>query len=175
LVESLPTSWGLGRYAETTGSGPVYDSVGELLSDPQVQQDTGEYQARLDDVVEVLMTELELTEEDLIRLPSLFRDEPGCGAADLVPGAASLFVVRDDGVDHVFLPDPLFRPGTTASSQGDDPFIEAIEDLLPGDLELHFVDIWDVYYLGLGGVGTGVNSRRRLDVAWWTEAGHLLD
>ena len=175
LLESLPSSGSLGRYAESTFGGSGYDSVADLLGDTTLQMNNVEYQVQLDDMVEVLMTELDLTEEDLIRLPSVLYEETGCGAAELVPGPASLFVVRQDGVDHAFLPDPFFRSGTTASSQGDDPFIEAARDLLPGDLELHFVDTWDVYHLGLGGVCTGTNSRRILDVAWWEEAGHLLD
>lgn len=116
-----------------------------------------------------------LTEDEIFYMPSLFMDEPGCGQAALIPGMVNLIVANMDDASHIFMADPFFRDSVNPLyGQDEDPMIAAVEEMMPEELELHFVDNWEVYHLGLGEVHCGTNSTREA-VRWWEEdVSHLL-
>ena len=53
--------------------------------------------------------------------------------------------------------------------------IAAVRDRIPESLNLHFVDDWDVYHMGLGEVHCGSNVRREVTSEWWVDGAHLLE
>jgi protein-arginine deiminase len=46
--------------------------------------------------------------------------------------------------------------------------------LFPEDLEIYFLDDWELYHMGLGEVHCGTNVKRTASQAWWSEGAHLL-
>lgn len=127
----------------------------------------------LDPGLELFTEELDLAPEEILLLPSLFEEPPGCGQylAALVPGMVNLFVTNRGDQTDVFLADPFLRNGTSSDDgQDDDAMIEAVIDLMPDTLDLHFVDNWSVYHLGLGEVHCGSNSTRTPVDEWWLSA-----
>ncbi len=116
-----------------------------------------------------------LAEEEIAYLPSLFFNETGCGQAALIPGMVNLIVANMDDGSHIFTADPFFRNSVNPLyGQDEDPFIAAVEEMMPEELELHFVDNWEIYHLGLGEVHCGTNYTST-PVRWWEEnVSHLL-
>jgi protein-arginine deiminase len=60
------------------------------------------------------------------------------------------------------------------NDQGSDPVIEHVRNIFPDDLNLVFLDDWDVYHMGLGEVHCGSNVKREAPRTWWEDAAHLL-
>lgn len=169
VLQSLPAGFSLPRYAADHG----YGSVGQILGDNALMALNAEIQADyLDGIRQLFKARLGLTDADIIEVPSLFEHLSGCGAAALVPGMVNLIVADQGAETHVFMADPFFR--ADLFDQNDDPFIEAVVDQMPADLNLHFVDDWDVYHLGVGEVHCGTNVIRTPTASWWTNSAHLL-
>lgn len=169
ILESLPGNMQLPRYGADHG----YSTVGQIRNDFALMALNEDIQSDyLDPIRQRFMSELGLTNADIIEVPSLF-EHIGCGAAALVPGMVNLIVADgQDGDTHLFVPDPFFR--SSFGNQSSDPFIDAFADAMPSSLDLHFVDNWDVYHLGIGEVHCGTNVTRTPTAAWW-DAAHLLE
>jgi protein-arginine deiminase len=73
----------------------------------------------------------------------------------------------------LFIPDPFIR--SDLNNQSSDPFIQALEDRLPASMDLHFVDDWALYHMGLGEVHCGSNVNRTPTDSWWESGVHLLE
>ncbi|MEM6990539.1 MAG: protein-arginine deiminase family protein [Myxococcota bacterium] len=163
LLGALPSNTPLPRYGADHG----YPTVGSLRNDAGLRALNEDI--RDDYLLPIrarFMAELGLTSADIIEVPSLFEHMGGCGAASLVPGMVNLIVADGtDGDTHLFIPDPFFRSNT--GNQNGDPFIAAFAEALPSSLDLHFVDNWDVYHLGIGEVHCGTNVSRTPTDAWW--------
>lgn len=172
LLEGLDSGTQLTRYAADHG----YATVGEILRDVALRNLNDDLQAdELDPLLAQAITEWGLEESDIIRLPSLFEEIPGCGGtvAALVPAMVNLIVAPlENGETHIFTADPFFRVDVDDPSS--DPFIASFEDLLPPSLTHHFVDDWDVYHLGLGEVHCATNMTQTPMSNWWETALHLL-
>ena len=170
LLDALPSSTPLPRYGADHGYhtvGSMRDSAGLRALNLDLRDDY------MLPIRALMMEELGLTDADVLEVPSLFQWESGCGAASLVPGMVNLIVADGlDGDTHLFVPDPFFR--SELSAQGSDQFIAAFAEAMPAALELHFVDDWDVYHLGIGEVHCGTNVTRTPTEAWWN-ATHLID
>lgn len=171
IIDQLPEAMEITRYGQDHG----HATVGELRNDVGLVALNAEIQAdELDPIREQFIAELGLEESDIIRIPSLFEDVQGCGAAALIPGMVNLIVSNpEDGPVDLFIPDPFFR--TNVGDQGSDPIIEAFTNAMPEGLQLHYVDNWDVYHLALGEVHCGTNVLRTPTEDWWTSAMHLLE
>jgi protein-arginine deiminase len=170
LLATLPANSQLPVYANDHG----YSTVGALLADANLRAVNDDVQADyLDPILDKFKTELGLTEADIIRLPSLFEEVSGCNGrvAALIPGMVNLIVAKPDNTTHLFTADPFFR---STQNQANDPIISAFRSLMPAGMELHFLDNWDVYHMGLGEVHCGTNVRRTPAANWWTDAAHLL-
>lgn len=164
LLGTLPATAPLGRYANDHGYATVADLLGDAnlraLND-DIQQDY------LDPIVAKMKTELGLTDDDIIRIPSLFETISGCNGrvAALIPGMVNLVVAQVGGTTHLFTADPFFR--ATDAAQSTDPVIAAFTQRMPAGIELHFVNDWYVYHLGLGEVHCGSNVKRTPAGSWW--------
>lgn len=181
VIADTELAWQLLLEMDPSTSLPMFNghkpwtSVSDLLSDPALYALNQDIQAyELDPALEVFVDELDLTEDDILRIPQLFETPNGCGdkVASLFPGMANMVVAPlDDGTTKLFIPDPFVRETT---SQQSDPFIQHVEQVFPADHELFFVDDFEVYHLLLGEVHCGTNVQRTPQGAWWESAGHLL-
>ncbi len=148
-----------------------YSTIQELLDDDGLRLHNEDIQLdHLDPIREQMMEELGLTEEEVIRLPGLFESVGSyCGDtnAALIPGMANLIVSDFGDGTHLFLADPFLREDL--GDQSTDPMIDAVTSIMPAEAELHFLDDWDIYHLGLGEVHCGSNVLRTPSSAdWWT-------
>lgn len=171
IIDALPANTPLGRFGPDHGVA----TAGDLQNDAGLRALNEDLQAdELDPIREQFIAELGLEESDIIYVPSLFEDIPGCGAAALIPGMVNLIVSNpEDGPVDIFLADPFFRQDE--GDQSGDPMIEALNEVLPDGLVPHYVDNWDVYHLALGEVHCGTNVLRAPTDDWWTAALPLLE
>ena len=162
------------------GADHGYATIGALLADANLRALNDDVQADyLDPIVAKFKAELGLTDAEIIKVPSLFEGVSGCGStnglprvAALIPGMVNLIVANVDGATtHLFTADPFFR---NTVSQATDPIIAAFTAAMPAGMQLHFIDNWDVYHMGLGEVHCGTNVRRTPGSTWWTTAQHLM-
>lgn len=171
LLQGLSPSATLPKYGADHG----YATVGAMLSDTALRALNDDIQADyLDPILQTFKTQLGLTDDDIIRLPSLFEEVSRCNGrvAALLPGMVNLTVAKVDGTTtHLFTADPFFR---SVTNQATDPVIQAFTNLMPQGMQLHFVDDWDVYHMGLGEVHCGTNTRRAPTDMWWSAASHLM-
>jgi protein-arginine deiminase len=177
LLEAMPASTSLPMYAQGGQLGYGIQTVGQLLADRSLRNLNDEIQELyLDTQLAKFKAELDLDDADILTIPGLF-EEPGmCGpyAAALIPGMANLVVAKNQqDQTTLFIPDPFIR--SDSNNQGSDPFIQALEDRLPASMELHFVDDWAVYHMGLGEVHCGSNVNRTPSDSWWESGVHLLE
>lgn len=179
LLESMPGDLALSRYALEYPEGHGYANPAAILGDATLMAFNDDVQRdSLDVELAKLVAELDLVEEEIVRVPSLFLEEVYeegvCGALSLIPGTVNLLMVTDDegtGGTAV-LPDPYLR--TAGSPEGDDPLVTWWKDNLPSGVTPVFVDDWDVYHMAQGEVHCGTNQLRDPalshvdDLAPWT-------
>jgi protein-arginine deiminase len=172
MLAGMSSTAALTKYGADHG----YPTVGDILGDTALKALNDDLQADyLDPITQTFKTQLGLTDDDIIKLPSLFEVVNQCGGrvAALIPGMANLIIANVDGnTTHLFTADPFFR--ASAATQAADPIINAFKSAMPAGVTMHFVDDWDVYHLGLGEVHCGTNTRRTPSETWWTAASHLM-
>jgi hypothetical protein len=172
LFESLDSSWNLGRYADDYG----FATVGDLLADTALRSLNEDLQANeLDPLRQRFMTELGLTDEDIIEIPTVFETLEFCGpyVVALTPGTVNLIVANRDGqAPFLAVPDPFFR----ADGMGpeDDPVAQDFVSRMPAELEVAFIDDWYSYHLLDGEVHCGTNVTRTPLEDWTTAGAELL-
>ncbi len=168
VLEAMDPSTPLPRY--TGGQNHGYSTVGELVEDNGLRVHNEDIQLDyLDPIREQMISELGLLDEEVILLPGLFEEIGYCGNtnAALIPGMANLIVADFGEGANLFIADPFLR--SDLNDQSSDPMIQAVQDVLPAEAELHFLDDWDVYHLGLGEVHCGSNVLRTPSPTdWWT-------
>ncbi len=171
LLATLPANAQLPLYGQDHG----YQTVGSFLNDASLRALNNDVQEDyIDPAVAKLKLELGLTDAEIIRAPSLFEQPSGCNGrvAALIPGMVNLIVANVDGATtHLFTADPFFR---SVQSQATDPVIAAFQAAMPAGMQLHFLDDWDTYHMGLGEVHCGTNVRRTPTAMWWQSATHLM-
>lgn len=177
VLEGMDPDTVLTRFA-STGSKP-WDTVGEMLDDQALRSLNEELKADyLLPNLETLKAELELTEDDILYIPGLFEEISYCGGttAAAFPGMANLIVSNaPDGTPTLFVADPFIRTDTDDVSS--DPMAAAFVAAMPPELDVVFLDDWQVYHVNLGEVHCGSNVVRTPDPdhAWWVDARHLLE
>ncbi|MCP4807494.1 MAG: hypothetical protein GY913_19895 [Proteobacteria bacterium] len=173
VLESMDESDAISRYS----SGHGYSTVGELVNDNHLRNYNEDVQDILDGQLEEFKVELGLTDEDITLVPGLFEEVSWCGntGVAIVPGMANLIVADDkNGDTTLFVPDPWVRRSNTSAD--DDPMAQDFASRMPDELNVVFLDDWDVYHLGMGEVHCGSNViRTPAENAWWTDARHLLE
>lgn len=164
VLSALPATTSIGRYGNDHG----YATVGAMLQDAQLVALNNDIQRdRLDPILAKLKAELGLTDDDIIKIPSLFETVSGCNGrvAALIPGMVNLVIAKVDQTTHLFTADPFFR--ATGAAQSADPIIAAFTQKMPQGMQLHFVDDWSVYHMGLGEVHCASNVKRTPTASWW--------
>lgn len=144
------------------GGSPVFagtkqeTTVSKLLAEVAGTSETRAIETSLRETRKKLATELQLSPDDIVSLPVLFKD----GLAVIPNGVNSLVIGRD-----VIIPAPNGpRIGKT------DPFEDAIRERFhPLGLRSHFIDIHEPYHVRSGEIHCGTNAVRRLkNPRWWT-------
>lgn len=178
LLESMDGDAPLAKYGLQYPDGHELANVDAFLDDPALRFVNEEIQEDyLDPLLDLMKTELGLSDEEVVLMPSLFEEAPGCGGtvAALIPGMANLFVTNRGEQTDIFLADPFMRDTVHSSvGQDQDPFIDYVERIMPDDIDFHFVDDWSIYHMQLGEVHCGSNSTRTPAANWWEVAAHLL-
>jgi len=168
VLDAMDPATPLPRYAGRQNHN--YDTVGELVDDNGLRVHNEDVQLdHLDPIREQMIAELGLLDEEVVLLPGLFEEIGYCGNtnAALIPGMANLIVADFGEGTNLFIADPFLR--SNLNDQSSDPMIQAVQDALPAEAELHFLDDWDVYHLGLGEVHCGSNVLRTPSPTdWWT-------
>lgn len=174
-LESMDQSTRLTRFASDKG----FDTPADILADTHLRTLNDELtQDILEPQLQILIEELGLQEDDIIRIPGLFETVSQCGGgvAALFPGMANLIVADDtSGQTTLFVPDPMMR--TNVNDTSGDPIVASFSAVMPPELRLEFVDDWQVYHMGLGEVHCGSNViREPYDGAdWWNEGWALME
>ncbi|HVH99797.1 MAG TPA: protein-arginine deiminase family protein [Enhygromyxa sp.] len=172
LLESLDPSWELGRYQEAYG----FATVGDLLADTALRSLNEDLQANeLDPLRERFKTELGLTDDDIIDIPTVFELLDFCGnyVVALTPGTVNLIVANIDGQTPILaVPDPFARPENLGPE--DDPIAQDFVNRMPDGLEVAFIDDWYSYHLLDGEVHCGTNVTRTPLEDWTTAGASLL-
>ncbi|MBC8134984.1 MAG: hypothetical protein H8F28_03750 [Fibrella sp.] len=133
-------------------------TVSKLLNEVADTEESRLIESSLIRTRKTLASELDLSPNDIISLPVLFKE----GLAVIPNGVNSLIVGRD-----VIIPAPNGpKIGTT------DLFEAAIRERLePLGLRLHFVDIHEPYHVRSGEIHCGTNAVRRLkNPRWWSRS-----
>ncbi|MFK7926674.1 MAG: protein-arginine deiminase family protein [Myxococcota bacterium] len=165
LMASQDGATRLDRHGRSGDAGHSRGTFGDYSGDLALKGYNEDMQAdHLDPILATFREELNLTDDEIIRIPSLFEevfiDGFLCGAAAVVPGTVNLLMVtNEDGTGGTaVIPDPFLRP--PGASQDDDPLIAAWKELLPSGVRPVFVDDWNMYHMQLGEVHCGTNQVR---------------
>lgn len=178
VLESLDPNTELTRWngREARYEGHDMDTVGDILNEPGLRELNEDISAdHVEPNLELFLTELGLSEDNVIRIPGLFYEPWGrsYGAVALLPGMANLTVWNPEGEGvKLFMADPFIRGEDV--DQSADPMIAAVRALMPPSVEAVFLDDWYVYHMGLGEVHCGTNVTRAPLANWWTAGAHLL-
>lgn len=178
VLESLDPDTELTRWngRESRYEGHDMDTVGDILNEPGLRELNEDItRDHVEPNLELFLTELGLSESDVIRIPGLFYEPWGraYGAVALLPGMANLTVWNPEGEGvKLFMADPFIRG--EGVEQSADPMIAAVRALMPPSVEAVFLDDWYVYHMGLGEVHCGTNVSRAPLADWWTVGLHLL-
>ena len=183
ILEGLDPNMALTRFADDHG----YATVGEILEDGIVEYNEDLATDHLDPLKAQLMDEFGLVEDEFLIVPGLYENVYGGYALSLIPGMVNLAVWNDT----LLIADPFFREWNGADEEdangnyqlddgedlnGDgmlntynDPFVQFMEDTMPAQLELVFLDNWNDYHLMMGEVHCGTNIVRTpvADPYWW--------
>lgn len=135
-----------------------YKTVRSLLMNREIRQANDLYQSYIDYNKGVLKDKLGLIEEDIIELPLLYFGQARCSA--LFSNVVNMIVVGK----HLGIGKP-YGPVINGMCQFEG-YIKSV--LEPLGLICHFLDDWNAYFLGLGGVHCGTNTRRKpFETPWW--------
>jgi len=173
LLDAMDPGIALDRYAGPNSHG--FDTVGDLVTDNGLRLLNEDTQVQiLDPILEQMISELGLLDEEIVLFPGIFEEPAGCAGAlaALTPGMANLIVTNQPGEpSKVFMADPYLR--ADESDLDADPYIAAVRDAMPAELQLHFLDDFQTYHLALGEVHCGTNVVRTPppEFAWWTPNG----
>lgn len=177
ILEQMDPDTPLVRWNLSRGNyqGHGIDTVGELVDDVALRALNEDLQRdHIDPAREIFLRELGITEDEILRIPGLFEEVSGGEVAAIIPGMANLVVVQlEDQPVRVFLADPFMR--STEQDTGNDPLIAYVRSVFPDDIELHFIDDWEWYHMGLGEVHCGSNTMRQPVGDWWISGLHLLE
>ena len=172
LLNTLDPGMSIGKFA----SGHGYSTVGDILNDANLVAENNDIQSDILDVERAkYMAQLGLTEDDVIRIPSLFEVVSQCGGdvAALIPGTPNLIVGNVQGQTTLYPPDPWFRPN--GAGQDQDPVIADFIERMPDGINVMFLDDWNTYHMGLGEVHCGTNMIRVPSKNWWEVGMHLIN
>jgi protein-arginine deiminase len=135
-----------------------YTTVSSLLMNREIRLANDLYQSYIDYNKGMLKDKLGLIEEDIIELPLLYFGLARCSA--LFSNVVNMIVVGK----HLGIGKP-YGPVIGGICQ----FEQYIKSVLePLGLICHFLDDWNAYFLGLGGVHCGTNTRRKaFETPWW--------
>lgn len=172
LIDGLDPGWDIGRYAAAYD----YATAGELAGDAALRALNEDLQANeLDPLRARFVAELDLSDEEIIEIPTIFDEVQGCGpyVVALTPGTVNLVVANLEGqTTKLMVPDPFFRDDAMGPEV--DPIAQDFVERMPAGLEVVFVDDWYSYHLLDGEVHCGTNLTRTPTEDWWTAGAELL-
>ncbi len=148
------------RQGKQLDDNPADISVADVLENEELALNNQRFQEYINWNREVLKQELDLSEQDIIELPTLFRDDGEGRAKSFFPNMVNMVVLNQ----HLAIPKP-FGPKVNSQCQ----FEAYVKSLLePLGKECHFIDDWDTYFREGGEIHCGTNtSRQPFSKKWW--------
>lgn len=172
IFDNADPNWGMGRYESAYG----FATVADLTADAGLRAINEDIQTNeLDPLRERFKSELGLTDDDIIEIPTIFDEPDFCGGykVALTPGTVNLIVANLDGQGvKLMVPDPFARPEGMGTDV--DPIAQDFVDRMPEGIEVVFLDDWYSYHLLDGEVHCGTNVTRTPLEDWWTAGAQLL-
>lgn len=135
-------------------------TVQQVLDDTDVMAASARAAVEVDAQVEIIVDEIGLDDDELFPLPFLHH-ELGSGHTAYTPNVVNGLSLRPDAFATSTPHGPVI--------DGVDHFAADIESVLaPLGVDVHWVESWNVYHTGLGGVHCATNSTRQLpETDWW--------
>ncbi len=149
-------------YKEGIGEYPAFETVRRVLTENTAYN--VECQSRIDTALGILVPELGVTTNDVIKIPALFRKITQSGssisrAGSFTPNMLNLLVA-----DSLLITANPFAP---KDNNGFDMFVSDVVSKLNG-FSILSIDNWDFYHRNDGGVHCGTNAKRKpLPALWW--------
>lgn len=152
---------------------PAAISIDEALADTNIMAWSQQGQAEIDAIEAQVMTEVGLTQDDIVYFPFLFESLGGGALVALNPGTVNSYFWDQ----HVIMPDPFGPP-----INGVDGFKQDLLDRIGTGAEglgvdgqglnVFFTDNWDLYHRLLGEVHCGTNfwGPPAASEKWWEAA-----
>ncbi len=153
--KSYPSWWGsAGGSAEVT--------VNEVLNDTEIMEASARAAIEINAQLDIFRDEVGIVDDDLIPIAFLHEDY-GQGSLAYQPGIINGISLKPD----VFGAADPHGPEV----DGDDIFKLDVEDLLGAvGVEVHWIETWDVYHVGVGQVHCGSNVIRHTPTTpWWAK------
>lgn len=143
------------------GSQSAEVSIDDVLSDPDVMNESAQAAIEIDDQVNVLKQETGITDAEMIRIPFLHQPT-NSGSLAYQPGT----------VNGIYLSDTAFgAPKPHGPNIGGQDIFEAqlAEAFAPYGIKVHFIENWNLYHRLSGEVHCGTNTTRVVPDAdlWW--------
>lgn len=156
MLQSMDASLTLPRYQRTASN--VAEDAALLSFNERVQRE------KIEPTIEIMRRELALTDEEIVRVPAFFHvgeyaTTDDCAEA-FIPGTVNLLMVTNENGDGgtAIIPDPFLRG--EGQTQDVDPLVRFWQENTSSDVEVVFVDDWQLYHLGGGEVHCGTNQTR---------------
>ncbi|AKT38609.1 protein-arginine deiminase family protein [Chondromyces crocatus] len=151
---------GYGSTEMFASKGSARTTINAVLNDPDLMNTSAWAAAEVDSQVEVLVQETGITEDDIVRIGSVWESESGYAVA-YVPGMVNGIYLSDT---DFAAPDP-FGPVIG----GQDIFKQQMsEAFAPLGIAVHWIDNWALYHRMAGEVHCGTNTTRAIPaVNWW--------
>lgn len=138
-------------------------TISALLADQDVLSDSTMAAAEIDAQVDILRTQMGLTEADIIRVPVV--EEPtGFGSIALSPNTVNGFYLDTNAFISAEPHGPIIN--------GKDIFKEQLEkELRKIGVTVRWLEDWDLYHVNMGDVHCATNTTRAIPSAKWWESG----
>lgn len=136
-------------------------TISQVLADADVMAASNAAAVKVDAQLAIVKRETGLTDAEIISVPFLHQDVYGGYSLAYNPGTVNMLVLDEH---HIVVPDP-FGPVIN----GKDIFKEQLETALaPYQVQVRWVDDWNLYHRLAGEVHCGTNVRRSVPATpWW--------
>jgi len=135
-------------------------TINSVLNNDDVMGESYASAAEVDEQVEIIQAATGLTEDEIIRIPYLHEEVNGYSVA-YQPGTVNGILVNS----KMFMPPKPHGPKINGIDVMETQFESAFETV---EMNVHWVEDWDLYHALLGEVHCGSNATREIpQVKWW--------
>jgi len=158
----------------------LYDTVDQILSNTTFSDVNAYAQRHIDANLQILLSEIPLSAEDVIYVPTLFRDTTyydDLGEGDGLPshgepimeGERQLMAFHPASINGIVIGNHYFSPKPWGPLvNGTDVLAQAVEKAYArAGMSVGYVDDFLSHHVGAGEIHCGSNTLRQTDLTWW--------